>query len=128
MPAVSDTLGLVLRGLGAIYSGPAERAAWRERPAPDLVVLAPEAARAGELAGLEHSLEFLLGVPHAHSGAAGVLWVVEQNPEPVLAISSRTYLLEGGQLTSEIESQELLEPGRLEEMLLEDVASESPRR
>ena len=50
----------------------------------------------------------------------GVIWVLEQNPEVILAISKRTYLMEAGQITNELESSELLEPGRLEEVMLED--------
>jgi ABC-type branched-subunit amino acid transport system ATPase component len=48
----------------------------------------------------------------------GVLWVVEQNPEPILRVSSRTYLMEGGQVVQELKSSSLLEPGRLERLLL----------
>ncbi|MGH8913544.1 MAG: ABC transporter ATP-binding protein [Acidimicrobiia bacterium] len=49
-----------------------------------------------------------------------VIWVLEQNPELVLEISQRTYLLDGGRIRSEMPSSELLEPGKLEEVLLED--------
>jgi branched-chain amino acid transport system ATP-binding protein len=49
-----------------------------------------------------------------------VVWVLEQNPEPVLEISGRTYLMEGGRIREEMKSSELLEPARLEEVLLED--------
>jgi branched-chain amino acid transport system ATP-binding protein len=56
----------------------------------------------------------------AAEGVAGVLWVVEQNPEPVLAISGRTYVLEGGEVTTEVRSADLLVSGRLERLLLED--------
>lgn len=49
-----------------------------------------------------------------------VIWVLEQNPELVLEISERTYLLDGGRIRSEMRSSELLEPGKLEEVLLED--------
>ncbi|MGH8912991.1 MAG: ABC transporter ATP-binding protein [Acidimicrobiia bacterium] len=55
----------------------------------------------------------------ARRGTA-VIWVLEQNPELVLEISERTYLLDGGRIRSEMRSSELLEPGRLEEVLLED--------
>ena len=50
----------------------------------------------------------------------GVAWVVEQNPEMVLAASTRTYLVEGGRITDTFDSRELLEPGRLNELLLEE--------
>ena len=50
----------------------------------------------------------------------GVVWVVEQNPDLILAASSRTYLLEGGRVTDEFESQALLQRGRLRELLLEE--------
>ncbi|MDC0384701.1 ABC transporter ATP-binding protein [bacterium] len=49
-----------------------------------------------------------------------VVWVVEQNPEKILAASTRTCLVEGGRSTAEFESAELLEPGRLQELLLEE--------
>jgi ABC-type branched-subunit amino acid transport system ATPase component len=54
--------------------------------------------------------------------AAGmaVIWVVEQNPEKILAASTRTYLVEGGRSTAVFDSTELLEPGRLQELLLEE--------
>ena len=53
--------------------------------------------------------------------AAGmaVVWVVEQSPEKILAASTRACLLEGGRSTAELDSRELLEPGRLQELLLE---------
>jgi branched-chain amino acid transport system ATP-binding protein len=53
----------------------------------------------------------------------GVVWVLEQNPEVILRISKRTYLMDGGQITEELDSSELLEPGRLEEVMLEDRSS-----
>ena len=49
-----------------------------------------------------------------------VIWVLEQSPEPVLEISKRTYLMDAGLIRDEMQSSELLEPGRLEEVLLED--------
>lgn len=52
--------------------------------------------------------------------STGVLWVVEQNPEPILQVSSRTYMLEAGQITREMASSELLEGGRARQVLLED--------
>lgn len=53
----------------------------------------------------------------------GVVWVLEQNPELILEVSKRTYLMEGGRVTQELDSAELLEPGRLEEVMLEDRSS-----
>jgi ABC-type branched-subunit amino acid transport system ATPase component len=53
----------------------------------------------------------------------GVVWVLEQNPEFVLEVSNRTYLMEGGLVTQQLDSAELLEPGRLEEVMLEDRSS-----
>ena len=50
----------------------------------------------------------------------GVAWVVEQNPELILAASTKTYLVEGGRITDQFASQELLTPGRLRELLLEE--------
>ncbi len=54
--------------------------------------------------------------------AAGmaVVWVVEQNPEKILAASTRTYLVEGGRSTAVFESSDLLVPGRLQELLLQE--------
>lgn len=49
-----------------------------------------------------------------------VVWVVEQNPDKILAASTRTYLVEGGRSTAEYDSNELLEPGRLQTLLLEE--------
>jgi len=54
------------------------------------------------------------------AGGTAVVWVLEQNPEIVLSISKRTYLMDGGLIREEMQSSELLEPGRLEEVLLED--------
>lgn len=54
------------------------------------------------------------------AGGMAVVWVVEQNPEKILAASTRTYLVEGGRSTAEFNSAELLEPGRLQELLLEE--------
>ncbi len=59
----------------------------------------------------------------------GVVWVVEQNPDLILAASARTYLVEGGRITDEFDSRELLRPGRLRELLLEErqqTGSKSP--
>ena len=50
----------------------------------------------------------------------GVVWVVEQNPDLILAASRRTYLIEGGRVTDQFDSRELLKPGRLQELLLEE--------
>ncbi len=56
-------------------------------------------------------------------GGTGVVWVLEQNPEQILEISSRTYLMDGGRITQEVASAELLESGRLEQVMLEDRSS-----
>ena len=69
------------------------------------------------------------------SGGTSVIWVVEQNPEPILRVSQRVFLMEGGQLSDEMDAGSLLEPGRLERLLLADQYSptntgpspESPR-
>lgn len=50
----------------------------------------------------------------------GVIWVIEQNPEMILAASARAYLMHGGRVTDEFEGRELLEPGRIRELLLEE--------
>jgi branched-chain amino acid transport system ATP-binding protein len=56
-------------------------------------------------------------------GPTGVLWVVEQNPEPILRVSSRTYMLEAGQVSREMSSANLLEEGRVRQVLLEDASA-----
>lgn len=48
----------------------------------------------------------------------GVIWVVEQNPEPVLQASSRAYVLAGGRIVKEGPSADLLKSGELERVLL----------
>jgi len=47
-----------------------------------------------------------------------VVWVVEQSPEPILRVSSRTYVIDGGQISREIPSSELLDPGELRRVFL----------
>ncbi|MEO1198590.1 MAG: ABC transporter ATP-binding protein [Pseudomonadota bacterium] len=54
----------------------------------------------------------------ARDGMA-VVWVVEQNPEKVLAVSETTYIVEAGQNADVMASSALLEPGRLEEVVFE---------
>ena len=49
----------------------------------------------------------------------GIAWVVEQNPEKILGISKKTCVMDAGQITEVVDSQSLLEPGRLEEVLLQ---------
>ena len=49
----------------------------------------------------------------------GVAWVVEQNPEKVLAVSETTFVMDAGRISSTAKSKTLLEPGRLEEILLQ---------
>ncbi|MGH8915079.1 MAG: ABC transporter ATP-binding protein [Acidimicrobiia bacterium] len=53
-----------------------------------------------------------------------VVWVLEQNPELVLEISKRTYLMDAGRIREEMPSSDLLQPGRLEQVLLEDRPTE----
>lgn len=48
----------------------------------------------------------------------GVVWVVEQNPEKILAVSGMTYAIDAGQNSAIMESEALLGKGRLEEVLL----------
>jgi len=57
--------------------------------------------------------------------STGVICVVEQNPEPILTVSSRTYMLEAGQVSQEVPSAELLADGRLRQVLLEDRTTEA---
>ncbi|WP_172327930.1 ABC transporter ATP-binding protein [Mangrovicoccus sp. HB161399] len=49
-----------------------------------------------------------------------VVWVVEQNPEKILKISRTTWMLDAGRNRETLPSRDLLEPGRLEEMLLQE--------
>lgn len=48
----------------------------------------------------------------------GAVWVVEQNPEKILKISETAYVMDAGVIAETMESKTLLEPGRLEEVLL----------
>ncbi|TYC61752.1 ABC transporter ATP-binding protein [Rhodobacterales bacterium] len=47
-----------------------------------------------------------------------VVWVVEQNPEKILNISRTTWLIDAGRNRETLPSADLLQPGRLQEMLL----------
>jgi ABC-type branched-subunit amino acid transport system ATPase component len=49
----------------------------------------------------------------------GVVWVVEQNPEKILAVSETAYVIDAGRNSETVEARLLLEPGRLEEVLLQ---------
>jgi ABC-type branched-subunit amino acid transport system ATPase component len=49
----------------------------------------------------------------------GVAWVVEQNPEKIFKISEKAYVLDAGKNSAIENSKTLLEPGRLEEILLQ---------
>lgn len=49
----------------------------------------------------------------------GIAWVVEQNPEKILAKSEDAYVLDAGRVKDVSKSKTLLEPGRLEEVLLQ---------
>lgn len=49
----------------------------------------------------------------------GVAWVVEQNPEKILSVSEKAYVIDAGKNSATMESKTLLEPGRLEEILLQ---------
>lgn len=49
----------------------------------------------------------------------GVAWVVEQNPEKILAVSRKAYVIDAGKNSAITDSETLLEPGRLEEVLLQ---------
>ncbi|AGI71046.1 putative branched-chain-amino-acid ABC-transporter ATP-binding component [Octadecabacter arcticus 238] len=54
----------------------------------------------------------------AESGIT-VIWVVEQNPEKILKISRTTWMIDAGRNRETLPSADLLQPGRLEEMLLQ---------
>ena len=49
----------------------------------------------------------------------GVVWVVEQNPEKILAISGTAYVIDAGRNAQTVDAKSLLAPGRLEEVLLQ---------
>ena len=49
-----------------------------------------------------------------------VIWVVEQNPEKILRIARTTWMLDAGRNREVLPSSELLVPGRLEELLLQE--------
>lgn len=49
----------------------------------------------------------------------GVAWVVEQNPEKILKVSEQAYVIDAGRNSATIDSKTLLEPGRLEDILLQ---------
>lgn len=49
----------------------------------------------------------------------GVIWVVEQNPEKILATSGTAYVVDAGRNSETMAAKTLLEPGRLEEVLLQ---------
>lgn len=49
-----------------------------------------------------------------------VIWVVEQNPEKILRISGTTWMLDAGRNRETLPSRDLLQPGRLEAMLLNE--------
>jgi ABC-type branched-subunit amino acid transport system ATPase component len=49
----------------------------------------------------------------------GVVWVVEQNPEKILAVSGAAYVIDAGRNSETVDAKSLLAPGRLEEVLLQ---------
>ncbi len=49
----------------------------------------------------------------------GVAWVVEQNPEKILKVSEKAYVIDAGKNSATLDSKTLLKPGRLEEILLQ---------
>jgi len=49
----------------------------------------------------------------------GVIWVVEQNPEKILAEAGAAYVIDAGRNSETTAAKTLLEPGRLEEVLLQ---------
>lgn len=60
------------------------------------------------------------------AGNTGVIWVVEQNPEPVLQAASRAYVLAGGRIVKEAPSSDLLRSGELERVLLGGSSARTP--
>ncbi len=49
----------------------------------------------------------------------GVVWVVEQNPEKILAVAGTACVIDAGRNSGTIDAKSLLAPGRLEEVLLQ---------
>lgn len=47
-----------------------------------------------------------------------IIWVVEQNPEKILSSSRTTFVMEAGRIRDVLDSKSLLEPGRLEQVML----------
>jgi branched-chain amino acid transport system ATP-binding protein len=50
----------------------------------------------------------------------GVVWVIEQNPEKVLAISGHTHVIEAGRTARTLPSHELLQDGRVAQVLFDE--------
>ena len=73
-----------------------------------------------KLVGSDTNNQIVEWVVELAADGMSVIWVVEQNPEKILAVSSSTCLIEGGRSTEQLDSQALLEPGRLHEVLLQD--------
>ena len=51
----------------------------------------------------------------------GVIWVIEQNPEKVLALSGHTHVIEAGRTAQTLPSHELLQDGRVAQVLFDDI-------
>ncbi len=77
-----ETLAVHLVALGEIRCGPPEQSAWKDEPAPDLVVLAGDESPRGDLAGLERLLGFLRGIEHRRRAAPPVLYVEPASGHP----------------------------------------------
>ncbi|MFV0382992.1 ABC transporter ATP-binding protein [Paracoccus sp. (in: a-proteobacteria)] len=52
----------------------------------------------------------------------GVIWVVEQDPEKILAVSGMAHVIDAGRNAQSVKASDLLRPGRLEEVLLQSHA------
>jgi DNA-binding NtrC family response regulator len=77
-----ETLAVHLVALGEVRCGPPERSAWKDEPAPDLVVLAGEESARGDLAPLERQLGFLRTVERRRRAAPPVLYVEPPTGHP----------------------------------------------
>ena len=79
---LGETLAAQLRSLGRVLAGPPERARWRDREPPDLLVVAAVAAGAGDLSSLEHLLGFMRRLPQPRRGPAPTLYVEAAGGHP----------------------------------------------
>jgi DNA-binding NtrC family response regulator len=86
-PALAESLAQLLADQGEVRTGPPERAAWRDLPAPDLLLLAPLDASGSDLAGLERLLAFAARVRHPRRPPPPVLFLEPASGEPSASVA-----------------------------------------